>query len=224
MELDELNFAKNIRVKDTDALIIVDIQNDFMPSGALAVKGGDEIVAPINHLAQRFHRLDSLIVMTQDWHPPNHLSFASTHDMKPYAPCESKGIGPVLWPDHCIQGTAGAEFHPQVQVELANAIIRKGYHLTVDSYSTFIENDRKTQTGLSGYLRVLGKERVFLCGLALDYCVYYSAVDGQDLGFEVVVPIDLARAIDSPRGRLSEVLKVMAERRVQFVRSNDIAT
>jgi len=224
VELDELNFAKNIRVKDTDALIIVDIQNDFMSSGALAVKGGDEIVAPINHLAQRFHRLDSLIVMTQDWHPPNHLSFASTHDMKPYAPYESKGIGPVLWPDHCIQGTAGAEFHPQVQVELANAIIRKGYHLTVDSYSTFIENDGKTQTGLSGYLRVLGKERVFLCGLALDYCVYYSAVDGRDLGFEVVVPIDLARAIDSPRGRLSEVLKVMAERRVQFVRSNDIAT
>ena len=224
MELDELNFAKNIRVKDTDALVIVDIQNDFMPSGALAVKGGDEIVVPINHLAERFHRRDSLIVMTQDWHPPNHFSFASTHDMQPYALYESNGIGPVLWPDHCIQGTAGAEFHPQVQVKLANALIRKGYHLAVDSYSTFIENDKKTQTGLSGYLRVLRKERVFLCGLALDYCVHYSAVDGRDLGFEVVVPIDLTRAIDSPRGRLSEVLKVMAERGVQFVRSTDIAT
>jgi len=224
LKLDELDFAKNIRVKDTDALIIVDIQNDFMPSGALAVKGGDEIVAPISHLAQRFHRRDSLIVMTQDWHPPNHLSFASTHKMKPYAPYESKGIGPVLWPDHCIQGTAGAEFHPQVQVELANAIIRKGYHLKVDSYSTFIENDRKTQTGLSGYLRVLGKERVFLCGLALDYCVYYSAVDGRNLGFDVVVPVDLTRAIDSPPGRLSETLDIMAKRGVEFVRSADITT
>ena len=224
MELDDLNIAKNIRVKDTDALIIVDMQNDFMPSGALAVKGGDEIVAPINHLARRFHRRDSLIVMTQDWHPRNHLSFASTHGMKPYAPYESKGIGPVLWPDHCIQGTAGAEFHPEVQVKLASAIIRKGYHLAVDSYSTFIENYQRTQTGLSGYLRALGKERVFLCGLALDYCVYHSAVDGRDLGFEVVVPIDLARAIDSPRGRLSQVLNVMSDSRVQFIRSTNIAT
>ena len=224
MELDELNFAKNIRVKDTDALIIVDIQNDFMPSGALAVKGGDEIVTPINHLAQRFHRLDSLVVMTQDWHPPNHLSFASAHGMKPYSLYESEGIGPVLWPDHCIQGTKGAGFHPQVQARLAKAIIRKGYHVAVDSYSTFIENDKKTHTGLSGYLTALGKKRVFLCGLALDYCVYHSAVDGRSLGFDVVVPIDLTRAIDSPPGRLAEALETMTEKQVEFVRSADIVT
>ena len=224
MRLEELDLTENIRIKDTDALIIVDIQNDFMPSGALAVKGGDEIVAPINRLAERFHSRDSLIVMTQDWHPPNHLSFASTHGMKPYALYESNGIGPVLWPDHCVQGTAGADFHPQVQVKLANAIIRKGYHMAVDSYSTFIENDKKTHTGLSGYLNALGKERIFLCGLALDYCVYHSAVDGRDLGFDVVVPIDLTRAIDSPPGRLSETLETMAERQVQFAKSTDILT
>jgi nicotinamidase/pyrazinamidase len=224
MRIEELDLKVDIKIKDTDALIIVDIQNDFMPSGALAVKGGDEIVAPINRLAQKFHSRDSLIVMTQDWHPPNHLSFASTHGMKPYAPYESKGIGPVLWPDHCVQGTAGADFHPQIRVKLANAIIRKGYHMAVDSYSTFIENDKKTHTGLSGYLSALGKERVFLCGLAFDYCVYHSAVDGRDLGFEVVVPIDLTRAIDSPSGRLSETLEIMAKRQVQFTKSTDIFT
>jgi len=224
VRIEELDLTENIKIKDTDALIIVDMQNDFMPSGALAVNGGDEIVVPINRLAQEFHSRDSLIVMTQDWHPPNHLSFASAHGMKPYAPYESEGIGPVLWPDHCVQGTAGADFHPQIQVKLANAIIRKGYHMAVDSYSTFIENDKKTHTGLSGYLNALGKERVFLCGLALDYCVYHSAVDGRDLGFEVVVPIDLTRAIDSPPGRLSETLKIMAERQVEFAKSTGILT
>jgi nicotinamidase/pyrazinamidase len=224
VRLEQLNLTERIRIEDTDALIIVDMQNDFMPSGALGVKGGDEIVTPVNRLAEMFHSGNRLVVMTQDWHPPNHLSFASAHGMKPYAPYESKGIGPVLWPDHCIQGTRGAGFHPQVQAKLAKAIIRKGYHMAVDSYSTFIENDKKTGTGLSGYLNALGKKRVFLCGLALDYCVYHSAVDGRDLGFDVVVPIDLTRAIDSPLGRLAETLEIMAERQVEFVRSTDIVT
>ena len=209
-------------VKDTDALIIVDIQNDFMPSGALAVKNGGEIIGPTNRLAEEFHRHGNTVVMTQDWHPVGHLSFASSHGMKPYDPYESEGIGPVLWPDHCVQGSFGAEFHPQIQVRFANAIIMKGYRPTVDSYSTFIENDKKTHTGLSGYLKTLGKKRVFLCGLALDYCVYYSAEDGRDLGFEVVLPIDLTRAIDSPPGHLSKALDVMVEKQVQFVRSSDI--
>ncbi len=224
VRLEELDLTGRIRIEETDALIIVDMQNDFMPSGALAVRDGNEIVAPINRLAEVFHSKDRLIVMTQDWHPPDHLSFASTHGMKPYALYESNGIGPVLWPDHCIQGTRGAGFHPQIQARLANAIIRKGYHVAVDSYSTFIENDKKTHTGLSGYLNALGKKRIFLCGLALDYCVYHSAVDGRDLGFDVVVPIDLTKAIDSPPGRLSDTLEIMAERQVEFVRSTGIVT
>jgi len=144
--------------------------------------------------------------------------------MKPYDPYESEGIGPILWPDHCVQGSFGAEFQPQVQAKFANAVIRKGYHPTVDSYSTFIENDKKTHTGLSGYLKTLGKRRIFLCGLALDYCVYNSAKDGKDLGFDVVVPIDLTRAIGSPPGQLSEALDVMTEKQVQFIKSAHIIT
>ena len=224
MRPEQLNLLESIKMKETDALVIVDIQNDFMPSGALAVKKGDEIVAPINRLAEMFHRRDNTIVMTQDWHPAGHLSFASSHGMKPYDPYESEGIGPVLWPDHCVQGSPGAEFHPLVQVKLANAIVRKGYHPNVDSYSTFIENDKKTHTGLSGYLKSVGKKRVFLCGVALDYCVFYSAWDGKDLGFEVVVPIDLTKSIDSPPGHLSEALDIMVEKQIRFVRSTDIIT
>jgi nicotinamidase/pyrazinamidase len=222
MELGELHLVEDVRVNDSDALIIVDLQNDFMPSGALAVKSGDEIVGPINRLAESFHHHAKLVVMTQDWHPAGHLSFASSHGMKPYDPYESEGIGPILWPDHCVQGSLGADFHPHIQVKFANAIIRKGYHVGVDSYSTFIENDKKTSTGLSGYLRTLGKKRIFLCGLALDYCVYHSALDGVDLEFKVVVLIDLSKAINSPSGRLSEALDSMTKRHVQFTRSTEI--
>jgi len=222
MQLGELHLVEDIRVNDSDALIIVDLQNDFMPSGALSVKNGDEIVGPINRLAEGFHHQGNLVVMTQDWHPADHLSFASSHGMKPYDSYECGGIGPILWPDHCVQGSLGAEFHPHIQVEFANAISRKGYHLAVDSYSTFIENDKKTPTGLSGYLKTLGKKRIFLCGLALDYCVYHSALDGVDLGFEVVVLIGLSKAIDSPSERLSEALDSMTKRQVQFTRSIEI--
>ena len=222
--LEDLYLASNIQARDTDALIIVDMQNDFMPSGALGVKEGDEMIAPMNKLAERFHRPGNLIIMTQDWHPPGHLSFASSHGKKPFDPYESEGIGPVLWPDHCVQGTPGAEFHPDVQAKYAKVIVRKGYHPTVDSYSTFIENDKKTHTGLAGYLKELGKKRIFLCGLALDYCVYYSAMDGRDLGFEAVVVIDLTKAIDSPPGHLSNALSNMIEKGVQFTRSENIMT
>ena len=224
MQLEELNLVESITIEDTDALIIVDIQNDFMPSGALAVKKADEVIVPINRLAEKFHLRGNVIVMTQDWHPAGHLSFASSHGMKPYDPYESEGIGPILWPDHCVQGSLGARFDPRIEVKFANAIIRKGCHRTVDSYSTFIENDKKTHTGLSGYLKTLGKKRIFLCGLALDYCVYHSANDGRGLGFEVVVPIDVTRAIDSPPGHLSEALEVMVKKRVQFVRSTHMMT
>jgi len=217
-ELEELSLVPDIQLKDTDALIIVDIQNDFMPSGALGVKEGDQIVIPINSLAEKFHRRNRVVVMTQDWHPPGHLSFASSHNMKPFDSYESEGIGPVLWPDHCVQGSPGAEFHPDLDLKSAIATIRKGYHPRVDSYSTFIENDKKTYTGLSGYLDKLSIERIFLCGLALDYCVYYSAIDGRDLGFDVVIPIDLTKAINSPAGHLSNALSTMVHRGVQFTK------
>ena len=222
MKLDELKLFLKIEIKNDDALVIVDIQNDFMPYGALAVKDGDKIIDPINSFAEKFHHSGNIIVMTQDWHPPGHLSFASSHNMRPYDPYESEGVGPILWPDHCVQDTYGAKFHSDIEAKYANAIIRKGYHPTVDSYSTFIENDGKTHTGLSGYLKALGKKRVFLCGLALDYCVYYSAKDGRNLGFEIVVPIDLSKAINSPPGHLSNALDTMVKMGVKFIRSKDI--
>jgi nicotinamidase/pyrazinamidase len=209
-------------VTDKDALIIVDLQNDFIPSGALAVNHGDEIIEPINSLAEKFHDRGNIIVMTQDWHPPGHLSFASSHDKKPFEPYESEGIGPVLWPDHCVQGSRGAEFHPDVETRFAKAIIRKGCNPKVDSYSVFIENDMKTYTGASGYLKTLGRTRIFICGLALDYCVYYSTKDGRDLGFEIVIPIDLSKAIDSPQDHLSNALDLMVKKGARFVKSENI--
>jgi nicotinamidase/pyrazinamidase len=205
LTISDLELVSKIELKKEDSLIIVDMQNDFLPSGALPVNGGNEIIYPINSLAERFHNDGNIIVMTQDWHPPGHDSFASSHNKEPFEPFESEGIGPVLWPDHCVQGSKGAEFHPDVEGRFANAIIRKGY------------------TGLSGLLNTLGIKRVFLCGLALDYCVFYSAIDGRNLGFDVVVPIDLSKAIDSPPGHLSNALQKMRDEGVQFVKSNNIA-
>jgi len=222
MRLEELELIQ-VGIGDGDALIVIDLQNDFMPSGALPVEGGDAIIGPINALAEKFHRLGNPIIATQDWHPPGHLSFASSHGKEPFDRYEAEGIGPVLWPDHCVQGSPGAEFHPGFDAKLVKAVIRKGFRPTVDSYSAFLENDRRTPTGLSGYLRELGVKRVFLCGLALDYCVFFSALDGRSLGFDVVIPVDLTRAIDSPPGRLSEALGSMVERGVKFTSSGRIA-
>jgi nicotinamidase/pyrazinamidase len=223
LKIEDIEFAKRVKINDKDALVIVDIQNDFMPDGALGVKDGDEIIEPINQFSEKFRRTGNVVILTQDWHPPRHLSFASSHKKKPYEPFESGGIGPILWPDHCVQGSNGARFHDSLETKFANAIIRKGCHQTVDSYSAFIENDGKTHTGLSGYLKTLGKERVIICGLALDYCVYYSAIDGVNLGFKIVVLIDLSKAINSPTGHLSKVLKQMVEMGVNFVKSDDVA-
>ncbi|MGQ9543793.1 MAG: bifunctional nicotinamidase/pyrazinamidase [Candidatus Bathyarchaeia archaeon] len=222
LRLEELKLAPGVEVMEDDALIIVDMQNDFMPSGALPVNGGDEIVGSINSLAGEFNSHGKIIVMTQDWHPPRHLSFASSHDMEPYTPYSSEGIGPLLWPDHCVQGSTGADFHPAIEVKFARAIIRKGFRINIDSYSIFIENDKRTYTGLSGYLKTLGVTRIFLCGLALDYCIFYSAMDGRRLGFNIVIPIDLSKAIDSPPGHLSETLELMVGEGVQFCKSTDI--
>ena len=222
LTIGNLDLVSKIELKKEDSLIIVDMQNDFLPNGALPVKDGDEIISPINTLAERFHKKGNVITMTQDWHPPGHLSFASSHNKEPFEPFESEGIGPVLWPDHCVQDSKGAEFHPDVEERFAKAIIRKGFRQNIDSYSTFIENDMKTYTGLSGFLNTLGIKRVFLCGLALDYCVYYSAIDGRNLGFDVVLPIDLSRAIDSPAGHLSNALQKMKDEGIQFVNSDNI--
>ena len=177
----------------TAALIVIDLQNDFCPGGALAVPGGDAIVAGINARMNDF----GAVILTQDWHPADHLSFASQH--RGLAPMELTQMpyGPqVLWPDHCVQGTPGADFHPALNTSRADLILRKGFRRQIDSYSAFFENDRATPTGLRGYLTTRGITDLTLVGLALDFCVHYSAVDAAQLGFAVTVQQDLCRAID----------------------------
>ncbi len=177
-----------------DALVVVDIQYDFLPGGSLAVAGGDEIIEPINALAKRFQN----VVLTQDWHPAGHISFASSHaGMQPFQTIELPYGTQVLWPDHCIIGTRGAQISVALDIPHAQAIIRKGYRETIDSYSGFKENDHRTQTGLAGYLRERGLKRLFICGLATDYCVAWTAEDGMAAGFECVVVEDATRAIDN---------------------------
>jgi nicotinamidase/pyrazinamidase len=174
-------------------LIIVDVQNDFCPGGALAVPKGDEVVPVINRLAARFEN----VVLTQDWHPRGHASFASSHPgKKPFETIELPYGTQVLWPDHCVQGTAGAAFHPGLQTEKAQMVVRKGFHRTVDSYSGFLEADRSTTTGLAGYLKERGLRELFICGLATDFCVAWTALDARATGFEVTLYEDACRAID----------------------------
>ena len=176
----------------THALIVVDVQNDFCPGGALAVPGGDEIVSPINAMMAEF----DTVILTQDWHPEGHSSFASGHDGKSPFETTDMHYGPqVLWPDHCVQGTEGAEFHPDLKTH-ADLVIRKGFRRGIDSYSAFFENDQKTPTGLEGYLKSRGITKLTLVGLATDFCVHFSAVDAARLGFDVTVRMDACRAID----------------------------
>ena len=187
------------------ALLVIDVQNDFCPNGALAVAGGNEIVAGINAMMGQF----DAVVLTQDWHPQGHSSFASTHERSaPYDVVEMPYGPQILWPDHCIQGTQGAAFHPVLETDRADLIIRKGYNPAIDSYSAFFENDHKTPTGLEGYLRTRGIKDVTLVGLALDFCVNYSAVDAAQLGFKAHVRTDLCRAIDL-NGSLDEATSAM---------------
>jgi len=175
------------------ALIVIDVQNDFCPGGALAVGGGDTIVPGINAMMADYEA----VVLTQDWHPAGHSSFASAHEGRgPYDLVEMPYGPQVLWPDHCIQGGMGAEFHDALQQDRADLIIRKGYNPAIDSYSAFFENDHTTPTGLEGYLRTRGITQLTLVGLATDFCVNFSAVDAAKLGFEVEVQMDLCRAID----------------------------
>ncbi|MGX7709119.1 bifunctional nicotinamidase/pyrazinamidase [Methylobacterium sp. Gmos1] len=182
-----------LTASDTDCLLVIDVQADFLPGGALAVPDGDAVIAPINALGRTFRH----VVLTQDWHPAGHASFATSHPGKePLGTVDLAYGTQVLWPEHCIQGTAGAELSPRLELPHAELIIRKGYRPGIDSYSAFREADRTTSTGLAGYLRERGFTRVFLCGLATDYCVGWSAVDARAAGFQAVVVEDACRAID----------------------------
>lgn len=177
----------------TDALIVIDVQNDFCPNGALAVTGGNEIVTGINALMDEF----PAVILTQDWHPAGHSSFASSHSDKAPFEMTQMPYGPqVLWPDHCIQGTAGADFHPDLNSNRADMIVRKGFRTAIDSYSAFFENDHQTPTGLHGYLQERGISKLTMVGLATDFCVNFSAVDAAKLGYDVLLREGLCRAID----------------------------
>jgi nicotinamidase/pyrazinamidase len=189
-----------IRINEDDVLLIIDVQTDFCPGGALAVADGDAVVPVVNRLMGGFQH----VALTQDWHPSRHSSFATSHPGS--APFETVSMPygqQTLWPDHCVQGTPGAAFHPQLATERAELVIRKGFRPEIDSYSAFFENDRHTPTGLAGYLRERGVRRIFLTGLATDFCVYYSAVDASRLGFAAVLieagcrAIDLAGSLDA---------------------------
>lgn len=204
--------------QESHALIVVDVQNDFIPGGNLAVPGGDEIVPLVNQLIEVFHH----VVLTQDWHPPGHHSFASSYaDKKPFETVALPYGTQTLWPEHCVQGTAGAAFHPDLNTNMAELILRKGYRKEIDSYSAFFENDQKTPTGLVGYLKERGITSLFMVGLALDFCVGWSAIDGRRNGFDVTVIQDATRAIDTA-GSLDAALQNMQDAGVTLVNAADL--
>ena len=195
------------------ALLVIDVQNDFCPAGALAVVGGNEIIPHINEEMAKY----DCVVLTQDWHPKGHSSFATSHEGKnPLELIKMPYGDQVLWPDHCVQGSKGAEFHPDLNIEQANAIIRKGSNPRIDSYSAFFENDRKTPTGLDGYFKSLEIEKISLVGLATDFCVNYSAQDAANLGYKVSVLEKMCRAIDL-NGSLAAAKSEMQDCGVEFI-------
>jgi nicotinamidase/pyrazinamidase len=194
------------------------VQNDFMPTGALAVPKGDEIVPLVNRIAGRFAN----VVLTQDWHPADHVSFASSHPgRKPFETIALPYGEQVLWPPHCVQGTVGAAFHKDLHIDKAQLVIRKGHHRDIDSYSAFLEADRRTSTGLAGYLRERGLKKLFFAGLATDFCVLWSSLDARAAGFDVTVIEDACRAIDL-HGSLAKAWDDMNEAGVRRVHSNDV--
>lgn len=210
--------TETLTINGRDILLVVDVQNDFCPGGSLAVPGGDEIVPVVNRLASRFAH----VVLTQDWHPRGHQSFASAHPgKKPYDTIEVSYGPQILWPDHCVQGTPGAEFRKDMQILQAELVLRKGYHREIDSYSAFYENDRTTHTGLAGYLRERGLTRVFLAGLAFDFCVRYSAEDAHREKFNVVVVEDACRGIDV-NGSMNATRQVLSSLGIRCVSAGSI--
>ena len=204
------------------ALLIVDVQNDFCPGGALAVKNGDAVIEPINSLSTLFLENGGKVIATQDWHPARHASFASTQGMKPGDTIDlGDVIGQVLWPDHCIQGSHGAEFHEALDQKTFNMIIRKGFRPELDSYSAFFENDRKTATGLDGYLKTFAIETLVLGGLATDYCVLYSALDAAVLGYKTIVALDAIQGVDFPPGSVDQALTLLSHASITLVATRD---
>lgn len=210
--------AGRVQIISHDALLVIDVQNDFCLGGALAVAGGDEVIPVIHRLAPRFEH----ILLTQDWHSPNHASFAHAHPGKQAFETVQMIYGEqTLWPDHCIQGTRGAEFHPDLKLPQAQLILRKGFRPQVDSYSAFFENDRTTATGLAGYLRERKVTRVFAVGLAYDFCVGFSALDARGQGFEAIVIRDACRAIDL-NGSVAHIEAEFARTGVQVIESAQV--
>jgi len=202
-----------------DVLIVTDVQNDFCPGGALAVPGGDAVIDVIHRVAPRFEH----VVLVQDWHPAGHTSFASSHPGKhPFEQIERPYGAQTLWPDHCIQGSRGAGFHPALQLPQAELILRKGFDPLIDSYSVFFENDRVTPTGLAGYLSERNLSRVFIAGLAYDYCVGYSALDARRLGLQAVIVRDACRAIDL-NGSVARIEAEFAQAGVKLIESEELA-
>jgi nicotinamidase/pyrazinamidase len=211
--------AGNVAIDDKSVLIVVDVQNCFLPGGSLAVKDGDQIVPIINRIAPKFAH----VVLTQDWHTPGHVSFASAHAGK--APFEVVTLpygDQVLWPDHCVQGTPGADISKDISIPHAELVVRKGYNKTMDSYSAFVEADHKTPTGLGGYLKERGLARVFVAGLATDFCVAWTAMDARGAGFETFVIDDASRGIDT-RGSLAAAWSAMEKAGVKRIKSDDLA-
>ena len=200
------------------ALLVVDVQNDFCPGGALAVPEGDAIVPRINQLGRHFAH----VILTQDWHPPGHLSFASSHPgREPFETVRLVSGEQILWPDHCVQGTVGAELHPDLSLEKAELIIRKGFRPEVDSYSAFFENDHRTPTGLAGYVKEREIDTLFICGLATDFCVHRSAIDGREQGLNIEVVMDAARGIDT-EGSMDRAIAAMRQSGVVLTSSEEV--
>ncbi len=211
--------AAAIKIDDSCALLIIDVQNCFLPGGSLAVKDGDQVVPVINRIAKGFAN----VVMTQDWHTPGHISFASSHGgKKPFETVDLKYGKQVLWPDHCVQGTDGAGLSKDLAIPQAELIIRKGYHKDVDSYSAFTEADGKTTTGLAAWLKARKLKRLFVAGLATDFCVAWTAVDARKTGFETYVVEDACRGIDT-QGSLAKAWADMTRAGVKRIQSGDIA-
>lgn len=206
-------------MKKHDVLIVVDVQNDFCPGGALEVKGGDLVVPVVNRIMDRFYR----VVATQDWHPGDHVSFASNHPgKKSFEQIRIGDIMQTLWPDHCVPGTKGAAFHEDLNADRLDLVVRKGTNPQVDSYSAFLENDKVTRTGLDGYLKSVKATGVFLAGLATDYCVFFSAMDAASFGFNTAVIIDACRGIDVPENNIDVSIKAMKKKGVNIITSDDL--
>jgi nicotinamidase/pyrazinamidase len=206
-----------MQLQPTDALLVIDVQNDFMPGGNLAVPDGDAIVPLINTIARKFDH----VILTQDWHPHQHISFATTHNQQPFEVIEVHYGPQTLWPEHVIQHTEGAAFHPALHIPHAELILRKGFRRHIDSYSAFLENDHRTPTGLAGYLRERNLQRLFLCGLAYDFCVRYSAIDGHNLAFETIVIEDATRPVNLPNS-VDETNAALAATNIPRIHSNKI--